>query len=139
MRILVPSRPLVASVVPGKLLLQDEGNLQVDLVADDVTVLDHDVHVLHPGALDVAQGLIVARSRAFLLAASKPSGETALISLTLATLMLFLPHYWRTECRSSGKTGHDQAKGPSSERMSASEIMPTSLSPSTTRTRSSSC
>ena len=60
MRIPVPHRPLVASAVPAKLLLQDEGNLQVDLVADDVAVLDHDVHVLNPSALDVAQGLVGA-------------------------------------------------------------------------------
>jgi hypothetical protein len=46
--------------VPGKLLFQDEGNLQVDLVASYVAVLDHDVHVLDPGALDVAQGLVGA-------------------------------------------------------------------------------
>jgi hypothetical protein len=72
--------------VSGKLLLQDGGDLQVDLVADDVAVLDHGVHVLHPRALDVAQGLVGA-IEASLMAASKPSGETAIVSLTLATLM----------------------------------------------------
>src|SRR5215218_8510778 len=41
-------------------VLQDEGNLQVDLVANYVAVLDHDVHVLNPGALNVAQGLVGA-------------------------------------------------------------------------------
>ena len=46
--------------MPGKLLLQHEGDLEVDLVADDVAVLDHDVHVLNLSALDVAQGLVGA-------------------------------------------------------------------------------
>ena len=39
-------------------ILQDEGDLKIDLVADDIAVLDHDVHVLDPGALYVAQGLL---------------------------------------------------------------------------------
>src|SRR5215207_695784 len=39
-------------------LLQDEGNLQVDLVTGDAAILDHDVHVLDPGGLHVAQGLV---------------------------------------------------------------------------------
>src|SRR5688572_5656144 len=41
-------------------VLQDEGDLQVDLVANYVAILDHDVHVLNPGALNVAQGLVGA-------------------------------------------------------------------------------
>jgi hypothetical protein len=72
------------------------------------------------------------------MAASKPSGETALISLTLATLLLpfVLP---ACATRSFGIRAGSQTKGPSSERMSASEMIPTSLSPSTTSTRSSWC
>jgi hypothetical protein len=42
-------------------ILQHEGNLQVDLVASDVAVLDHDVHVLHSSTLDVPQGLVGTR------------------------------------------------------------------------------
>src|SRR5215211_7373912 len=41
-------------------VLQDEGDLQVYLVACDVAILDHDVHVLNPGALNVAQALVGA-------------------------------------------------------------------------------
>jgi hypothetical protein len=91
-------------------------------LADDVAVFDNDVHVLNPGDLNVAQGLCgtsYALSDGLLEA-----GETALSSVTLADPPV---------------TGHHQAKGASSERMSASEMMPTSRSPSTTRIRSSSC
>src|SRR5215211_4813291 len=82
--------------------------------------------------------LLLARPRTSLMAASKPSGETALISLTRATLMLafLLP---LCDTKPFGTRVGSQAKGPSSERMSASEMIPTSLSPSTTRMRSSSC
>src|SRR3712207_1255965 len=38
-------------------VLQDEGDRHVCLVADDVAVLDHDVHVLNPGTLDAPKGL----------------------------------------------------------------------------------
>jgi hypothetical protein len=41
---------------PSRLgVFEDEGDGQVHLVADDVTVVDHDVHVLDPAALDVPQ------------------------------------------------------------------------------------
>src|SRR5215217_5220511 len=75
--------------------------------------------------------LLLARSRASLMAASKPSGERALISLTLATLMLafLLPACATKPFTTRAKS---QTKGPSSERMSASEMIPTSLSPSAT-------
>src|SRR5215203_389819 len=39
-------------------VLQHEGYLEVDLVACDVALLDQDVHVLNPGALNVAQALV---------------------------------------------------------------------------------
>ena len=35
----------------GMLLLQHEGDLHIDLVANDVAVLDQDVLILHPRAL----------------------------------------------------------------------------------------
>src|SRR5215203_478322 len=71
--------------------------------------------------------LLLARSRASLMAASKPSGETALISLTLATLMLaFLLPACATK-KPFGTRAGSQTKGPSSERMSASEMIPTRL------------
>src|SRR5215218_1938115 len=83
--------------------------------------------------------VLLARSRASLMAASKPSGETALISYAVFCLKKkkLLP-----ACATKkpfGTRAGSQAKGPSSERMSASEMIPTSLSPSTTRMRSSSC
>src|SRR5829696_6619582 len=40
----------------GRLLLQLKRDLHVDLVAGDVAVLDHDVHVLDPCALYAPQG-----------------------------------------------------------------------------------
>src|SRR5215217_339090 len=39
------------------LLLKHEGNFEVDLVAFDVAVLDHDVLILDPSALYVPEGL----------------------------------------------------------------------------------
>jgi hypothetical protein len=42
-------------------ILQHEGDLQVDLVTGYVAVLDHDVQILHPRALDVPQGLVGTR------------------------------------------------------------------------------
>jgi hypothetical protein len=35
----------------GVLLLQDEGDLHVDLVAGNVALLDHDIHILDPSTL----------------------------------------------------------------------------------------
>src|SRR5829696_6731681 len=46
------SRPLTGLLA----LLQYKGYRHIDLVARNVAVLDHDVHVLDPGALDVAEG-----------------------------------------------------------------------------------
>src|SRR5687768_13303820 len=39
------------------LLLQHEGDLHIDLVARDVAVLDHDVHVLHPRTFNASKRL----------------------------------------------------------------------------------
>src|SRR3712207_4217148 len=41
-------------------VLQDEGDRHVGLVADDVAVLDEDVHVLNPGTLYAPKRLIGA-------------------------------------------------------------------------------
>src|SRR5215217_6687868 len=38
-------------------VLEEEGDLHVDLVAYYVAVLDHDVHILHPATLHTPQGL----------------------------------------------------------------------------------
>ena len=56
-------------------VFEDEGDQQVHLVAPYLAVLDEDVHVLDPGA---------------------PSGEAALISVTLATAMALVPPLSRT-------------------------------------------
>src|SRR5215210_2415170 len=39
------------------LVLQHEGDLHIDLVARDVAVLDHDVHILHPATLHASKRL----------------------------------------------------------------------------------
>src|SRR5688572_889650 len=39
-------------------LLQDEGNRHVGPVADDVAILDHDVHVFYPTPLHAPQRLV---------------------------------------------------------------------------------
>src|SRR5215213_5218215 len=52
---------LLFSLVDGFFLgavFEDEGDLQVDLVALDVTVLYEDIHVLDPATLHVAQRLV---------------------------------------------------------------------------------
>ncbi len=71
-------------------LFQDERNSHVYLICRDVSVLDHDVHVLDPGALDVAQ-VLVARSTPWLMASSKLSSDVALNSITRATLGIDFP------------------------------------------------
>jgi hypothetical protein len=38
-------------------VLENEGDLEVDLVANYVAILDHDVHILDPGALYIPEGL----------------------------------------------------------------------------------
>src|SRR3712207_2018865 len=42
---------------PALPVFEDEGDLQVDLVASDVAVRDHDVHVLDPGTLHAPKRL----------------------------------------------------------------------------------
>ena len=38
------------------IVFEDKGDSHIDLVGCDLIVLNYDVHVLDPGALDVAQG-----------------------------------------------------------------------------------
>ena len=69
---------------------EDERNSYVDPVGRDLVVLDHDVHVLDPRALDVAQG--AGRPLDALIdGASKLSSDVALNSITRATLGIDFP------------------------------------------------
>jgi hypothetical protein len=70
--------------------LQYEGDGKVNLVGHDLVVLDHDVHVLDPRALDVTQG--AGRPLDALVdGASKLSSDVALNSITRATLGIGFP------------------------------------------------
>jgi hypothetical protein len=66
-------------------VVQYEGDLEVHLVAGDVVVLDQDVLVLDPRALSTFRNVLLARAMPSLTAASHPSEEVALISVTVAT------------------------------------------------------
>jgi hypothetical protein len=74
-------------------LLQHEGDLQVDAVLGDTTVLDAHHLLLPPRPADAADD-----SPAFAMlwrtASSKPSADVAENSIALATLIALLPSIW---------------------------------------------
>ena len=82
------SRPVEGSTLSSTLggVLKLEGDLYVDLVASDVAVLDHDVHVLYPATLYAPERL---GSSGYGLVDSilEACSETALSSVTLAMLI----------------------------------------------------
>src|SRR5215218_10445966 len=81
-------------------VLQHEGDLQVHLVALYVAVLDHDILILDQ-ALSTFLRVLLARAMPCWMASSNLVSETALVSVTVATLILLesplfrmLAHYY---------------------------------------------
>src|SRR5215204_6184578 len=100
-------------------VLQDEGNLQVHLVADDVAVLYQDVHALNPGALNVAQGLVGAiESFPYGCLKALRGNGAYLVDARYAHACISPSRMCETK-KSFGTRAGSQVKGPSSERMSA--------------------
>ena len=68
----------------GPSIREDEGDLHIDPVFGDLAVADHDLLVLDPSPLDMAQGLVGAGD-AWATASSKLTVEDEVISVTRAT------------------------------------------------------
>ena len=87
--------------LPWSSALEDEGDLQVHPVGRHFAIRDVDLHFAHPGAFDLVQSFVGSldtfRDRILealtplRIASSNPSFDDAMISVTFATDMLYLP------------------------------------------------